>query len=222
MSTTSTNVPLPAIDFGQSPTRRTPSQKRSRERVERILTVAAGLIAEGGSEAMRMSDVAEQAEISIGSLYQYFPDKAAVIRSLAERFNAYGLSCTERDLDGVRNLAELKEAIGRSVDGYYQMFMESPAMREVWSGVQADKTLQDIDVADLHNHAALLGRVVSRLHPALDQGALAAPSLALMQTLCANVRLAVSLDRAEGDALIAATKRILVREVEAEFFRGGV
>ena len=94
-------------------------------------------------------------------------------------------------------------------------------MREVWSGVQADKTLQDIDVADLHNHAGLLVRVVSRLNPALDQGALAAPSLALMQTLCGNVRLAVSLDQAEGDALIAVTKRILTREVEAEFFRDG-
>jgi AcrR family transcriptional regulator len=168
-----------------------------------------------------MSDVAEQAEISIGSLYQYFPDKSAIIRSLAERFNAYGLSCTERDLAGVRDLAELKAAMGRSVDGYYQMFMESPAMREVWSGVQADKMLQDIDVADLHNHAALLVRVVSRLNPELDQGALTSPSLALMQTLCANVRLAVSLDRADGDALVAATKRILAREVEAEFFRDG-
>ena len=219
MSPTSTNIPLPAIDFGLSSPRRTPSQKRSRERVERILTVAAGLIAEGGSDALRMSDVAEHAEISIGSLYQYFPDKSAVIRSLAERFNAYGLACTERDLEGVQDLAELQEAMGRSVDGYYRMFMESPAMREVWSGVQADKSLQDIDIADLHNHAALLRRVVSRLNPALDQEALNAPSLALMQTLCANVRLAVSLDRTEGDALIAATKRILVREVEAEYFR---
>ena len=221
MSTTSTNIPLPETDFGLSSPRRTPSQKRSRERVERILTVAAGLIAEGGSDALRMSDVAERAEISIGSLYQYFPDKAAVIRNLAERFNAYGLACTQRDLEGVQDLAELQEAMGRSVDGYYQMFMESPAMREVWSGVQADKSLQDIDIADLHNHAALLRRVVSRLNPALDQEALNAPSLALMQTLCANVRLAVSLDRTEGDALIAATKRILAREVAAEFFRDG-
>ena len=214
-------VPVPAAEAGQSPPRRTPSQKRSRERVERILTVAAGLISENGSDALRMSDVAEQAEISIGSLYQYFPDKSAIIRSLAERFNAYGLACTERDLEGVGDLQELTEAMGRSVDGYYQMFMESPAMREVWSGVQADKTLQDIDVADLHNHAGLLMRVVSRLNPALNQEALAAPSLALMQTLCGNVRLAVSLDRAEGDALVAVTKRILVREVEAEFFRDG-
>jgi AcrR family transcriptional regulator len=35
-----------------------------------------------------MSEVAELAGISIGSLYQYFPDKSAIIRTLAERYNA--------------------------------------------------------------------------------------------------------------------------------------
>jgi AcrR family transcriptional regulator len=218
MSTIDPFVPLPATEAGQSWPRRTPSQKRSRERVERILTVAAGLIAEEGSDALRMSDVAEQAGISIGSLYQYFPDKAAVIRSLADRFNAYGLECTARDLAGVRDLAGLKEAVGRAVDGYFQMFLELPAMRAIWSGTQADKTLQDIDLADIRNHAALLEDVVTRLRPDVDRARLSAATLALMQSLCANVRLAVSLDRAEADALLAATKRILAREVEAEFF----
>jgi AcrR family transcriptional regulator len=215
-------IPLPSGDGGQPPPRRTPSQKRSRERVERILTVAAGLIAAEGSDALRMSDVAERAGVSIGSLYQYFPDKAAVIRSLADRFNAYGLECTARDLAGVRDLAGLKEAVGRAVDGYFQMFVELPAMREIWSGTQADKTLQDIDLADIRNHAGLLGDVVSRLRPDVDRARLAASTLALMQALCANVRLAVSLDQEEAEAVLEATKRILAREVEAEFFLDAV
>lgn len=219
MSTVTPFASLPTADADQSPSpRRTPSQKRSRERVERILTVAAGLIAEGGSDALRMSDVAERAEISIGSLYQYFPDKAAVIRSLAERFNAYGLACTERDLAGVSDLAGLKEAIGRTIDGYAQMFQELPAMREIWSGVQADKSLQEIEIEDLRDHAALLARVITRLKPNIDQEDMAVSALVLMQNLCANVRLACSLDRAEGDALLAVSKRTLAREIEAEYF----
>ena len=64
--------------------RRMPSQQRSRERVERMLNCAAGLIADQGSDAMKMSEVARLADISIGSLYQYFPDKSAIIRALAE------------------------------------------------------------------------------------------------------------------------------------------
>ncbi|TKB29290.1 MAG: helix-turn-helix transcriptional regulator, partial [Mesorhizobium sp.] len=50
--------------------RRAPTQQRSRERVERMLAAAAALIAEQGSDAMRMGEVAERAGVSIGSLYQ--------------------------------------------------------------------------------------------------------------------------------------------------------
>src|SRR4051794_33159501 len=88
--------------------RRAPSQQRSRDRVERILAVAAELIAKGGSDAMKMSELAEQADISIGSLYQYFPDKSAIILTLAARYNAEGRACIAagladaRDMDGLR------------------------------------------------------------------------------------------------------------------------
>ncbi|TJV49466.1 MAG: TetR/AcrR family transcriptional regulator, partial [Mesorhizobium sp.] len=41
--------------------RRAPSQQRSRERVERMLAAASALIAEQGSDAMRMGEVAERA-----------------------------------------------------------------------------------------------------------------------------------------------------------------
>lgn len=211
-------VPVPASVEGQSPPRRAPSQRRSRERVERLLSAAATLITDGGSEAMHMSDVADLAGVSIGSLYQYFPDKAAIIRTLAERFNAYGLACVEADLVDVRDLPSLREAMARSVDGYYAMFRDEPAMREIWSGTQADKALQAIDVADIRNHGALLQRVITRLRPEVDRARLAMSSLVLMQALAATVRLAISLDRTEGDALIASFKRILVREIEAEFF----
>src|SRR5262249_21757810 len=68
-------MPNPALEVSavaedQSSLRRMPSQRRSRERVERILECATALIGERGSDAMRMSDVAEMAGISIGSLYQ--------------------------------------------------------------------------------------------------------------------------------------------------------
>lgn len=218
------SLPLPAAGAvpgaapGQSPPRRAPSQRRALERVERILSVAAALIAAEGSDALRMSDVAERAEISIGSLYQYFPDKTALIGSLAERFNAFGLSCVERDLADVRDLDGLREALGRSIDGYYAMFLELPAMREIWAGAQAAKTLREIDIADIRDHADLLGRVLLRFEPEMDRVHLATTTLVLMQSLAATVRLAVSLDRAEGDALIATVKRILTREIEAELF----
>lgn len=64
--------------------RRTPVQPRSRATVERILDAAAHVFAERGY-AGTTNQVAERADISIGSLYQYFEDKAALLLALHQR-----------------------------------------------------------------------------------------------------------------------------------------
>jgi len=104
-------------------TRRMPAQQRSRDRLERILSVASALIAEGGSDLMKMSEVADQAEISIGSLYQYFPDKSAIIGRLAERYHAASRRCIEEALAEVRDLEGLRKAFAGLVDQYYGIFL---------------------------------------------------------------------------------------------------
>ncbi|HEY0120700.1 MAG TPA: TetR family transcriptional regulator, partial [Rhizobium sp.] len=47
--------------------RRVPSQQRGRERVERILSAAMVLIEKNGSDALRMAEIVERAEVSFGS-----------------------------------------------------------------------------------------------------------------------------------------------------------
>lgn len=65
-------------------TRRRPVQARSRQTVERILDAAAHVFGERGY-AGTTNHVAERAGISIGSLYQYFPDKDALLVALHDR-----------------------------------------------------------------------------------------------------------------------------------------
>lgn len=162
-------------DAVTSASRRAPSQRRSRERVENILEVATALIAEAGSDAMRMSEVAESAGISIGSLYQYFPDKAAIIRTLAERYNAQGRECIEAELADVRDMAGLRTAFGGLIDTYYGLFLAEPVIRDVWSGMQADKTLREVELEESRANGALLADVLVRLKPDADPEALPAP-----------------------------------------------
>jgi AcrR family transcriptional regulator len=198
------------------PRGRTPSQRRSRERVERLLSVAAAVIAERGSDAMRMSDVADRAGVSIGSLYQYFPDKGAIIRRLAERYNAQGRACIEAELANVRDAADLRSAFARLVDTYYAMFLAEPVMRDIWSGTQADKALRDIDLADSRANGAMLAAVLGRLRPRADRAALGNTALLIMQLGEATMRLAISVERSEGDALVEAYKRMVLREIAPE------
>jgi AcrR family transcriptional regulator len=195
-------------------TRREPTQERSRARVERILDVAIELIAQRGSDALRMSAVAERAEISIGSLYQYFPDKSAIIRTLADRFNAQGRACVAAELAHVRTGADLREALNRSVDGYYEMFLAQPVMQDIWSGTLADKELQEMAVADVRAHADMLLETLAQLRPHADRAAMGTTALLIMQLMDATVRLAIAVEREEGDALIAAFKRMVIKAFE--------
>ncbi len=53
--------------------------------VERLLDATATTLAERGLDNTTTNHIAEQAGVSIGSLYQYFPDKQALIEALLER-----------------------------------------------------------------------------------------------------------------------------------------
>jgi AcrR family transcriptional regulator len=210
---TSPTPDTPQISEDQTSLRRMPSQRRSRERVERILNCAATLIADSGSDAMRMSEVARMAGISIGSLYQYFPDKSAIIRTLAERYNAQGRACIEAGLADVGTMDELCEAFARLIDTYHEIFRGEPVMRDIWSGTQADKALRDIELADSRANGALLTAVLGRLRPEADRQELAASAFLIMHLGEATMRLAISVERVEGEALVAAYKRMALAEL---------
>jgi AcrR family transcriptional regulator len=66
--------------------RKQPVQQRSAERLARILEAAAQVFEDRGFEGATTEAIAARAGVSIGSLYQYFPGKAAVFRALADRF----------------------------------------------------------------------------------------------------------------------------------------
>ena len=193
--------------------RREPTQKRSRERVERILSCASTLIEKSGSDAMRMSDVAEMAGISIGSLYQYFPDKGAIIRTLAERYNVIGQQCIAKGLQDVQGREGLRRAFGELIDVYYAMFLAEPVMRDIWSGTQADKALRDIDLADSRINGAVLAAARARVDAGASRAELETSSFLIMQLGEATMRLAISVDRSEGDALVEHFKRMVLREM---------
>jgi AcrR family transcriptional regulator len=76
-------------------TRREPKQRRSRQTVDDVLEAVPRVLRRHGAEAITTNRVAEAAGVSIGSLYQYFPDKQAIFMALHERH-----------VDGVRQVIE--------------------------------------------------------------------------------------------------------------------
>src|SRR3954470_9449170 len=74
-------------DSATGPTglRRRAMQRRSAERYERILTVCAELLDEVGFAGLTTTAVAKRAEVPIGTVYQFFADKSALVHALAAR-----------------------------------------------------------------------------------------------------------------------------------------
>jgi AcrR family transcriptional regulator len=65
--------------------RREPKQRRSRQTMEAVLEAVQRVLKRHGAEAITTNRIAEAAGVSIGSLYQYFPDKHAIFTALYDR-----------------------------------------------------------------------------------------------------------------------------------------
>ncbi|WP_043201742.1 TetR/AcrR family transcriptional regulator [Paraburkholderia acidipaludis] len=72
--------------------RKQPMQRRSAATVEAILEAAARLLETSGLPGYTTNAVAERAGVSVGSLYQYFPNRDALTAALIERESAVLLS----------------------------------------------------------------------------------------------------------------------------------
>jgi AcrR family transcriptional regulator len=193
--------------------RRAPTQERSRVRVEKMLAAAIAIIAEKGSDALRMAEVAQMAGVSIGSLYQFFPEKAALIRTLAERYNEQGRRCIADELENVTDGPSLRAAFARLIDVYYAAFLAEPVRRDIWSGMMADPTLRAFELEESRGNAALLATAMMKVKPTADRNAVEATALVIMSLGESAIRLAVSVQKTEGDALIEAYKRMAISEL---------
>ena len=65
--------------------RKRPRQARSKATVDTILAATARVLVKQGFDGLTTNAVAEAAGVSIGSLYQYFPNKEALVAALIER-----------------------------------------------------------------------------------------------------------------------------------------
>jgi AcrR family transcriptional regulator len=199
----------------QSLARLVPTQQRSRERFERILQCAAEVMAEKGSEAFRMSDIVERTGVAFGSLYQYFPDKTAIIGTLAERYNAIGRDCVRRDLSTMKSVKDLHPALCRITDSYYQMFIDEPVMRDIWQATQADRALRKLDEEDGAYLCGLLSDALRRVAAETPEPVLSAFSQLTMTLMAAAVRHAITLDLKQAKRIITLFKRLLPKDLSA-------
>jgi len=103
--------------------------------------------------------------------------------------------------------------VGRITDSYHQMFIDVPAMRDIWQATQADRSLQKLDEEDSVYLAGLLGDVLRRIAPDAPATALASFSQLIMTLIAATARHAITLDAKEAARILALFKRMLPKNL---------
>ena len=80
--------------------RKSPTQARAAQTVDAIVEAAIQILQSDGEERLTTNRIAERAGVSIGSLYQYFADKEAIVEAVAERERDRVVSSILKSLSG--------------------------------------------------------------------------------------------------------------------------
>jgi len=138
--------------------RRKPRQVRGELTRERILTAAAHVFAEHGYAAGTTNRIAERARVSIGSLYQYFPNKDAVLAELLIQHIDRGAWTNAENLDlspGTLR-ATVKAIIRDAIDNHSDdprllrvMIEEAPVSQELLDTIDRHGKLRTAQLRDV-------------------------------------------------------------------------
>ncbi|WP_199730304.1 TetR/AcrR family transcriptional regulator [Amycolatopsis panacis] len=150
-----------------TPLRRKPVQQRSARRVEQMLDASAQLIDELGYDALTTTLIAKRAGVAVGSLYQFFPDKRAVVQALTQRnLEGFVAAVNER-------LTELSpehwwNVVDSVLDIYLRMHREVPGFSKVHFGDVIDPQLLD---TERDNNSVIVDSLVDILQAHVDRSA---------------------------------------------------
>jgi AcrR family transcriptional regulator len=190
--------------------RRVPTQARSRARVRRLVDAAEELLAAEGAEALTTTRVAEVAGVSVGSLYQYLPDKGAIVEALARRYLAeFEALMGELERDIRRNAGAWADPVGRLIEAFSARYRERPGYRALWFGRELSDELR---AADRENKVALaqgVRRIAVTLGLARDDDYLRVAARAGVLVTDSILQEAFRLDPLGDAELIEEAKRIL-------------
>jgi AcrR family transcriptional regulator len=148
MSVCSVNILAFEMDFRlMSPAlnpRKSPRQARALATNDAILEAAAHIVATGGLAAFNTNAVAQRAGVSIGSLYQYFPNKDALMVALIQRGQASQLETVAHAVRSAPANARLPEVVRLLVRAAMQHHLDNSLLATAIDHEEARLPIQDI------------------------------------------------------------------------------
>lgn len=190
--------------------RRVPTQERSKKRVERIIEAASHVFAEEGFEAATMESIALRAETSIGSIYQFFPNKLSLFNALARHYHDKLRVFFDLLLGGPLLEQPWGEILDAGVDAFMAFHENEPGFRAVWVGLHLTDEVVTEGEAINRDFAKRIEAVLAAKLPGVPSRQ--RPVVATMMVEILTAMLIVCARRpAEAKPLMTETKALLRR-----------
>lgn len=200
--------PKPASSPNLNQMRRQPKQARSQERVKQILDVAEQLFVETGYDATTTRAIAAQAGVSVGSLYQFFPDKEAILKALAIQ---YMQAQYQRFLDlhtPATVKLPLRSYVNNMIDVFDQFYTDYPGSQAIFEQLLNTITWSKIEKIDDFEYQVIdeLARFFHARQSSLSMTKCEQMAMIITKTTSELLWLSLSSDQALRQDLVAETK----------------
>jgi AcrR family transcriptional regulator len=173
-----------------------------------MLDACAELIDEVGYDGLSTTLLAERAGVAIGSVYQFFPDKRAIVQALTLRnVEAYLARLAERIPAG--ELAHWSDGVDGAIEEYIELHRSVPGFRTLHFGDVVDVHLID---PDRDNNAVIADHLADLLvhyHGAPDSAELRFALTISVEAADALIKLAFRRDPDGDTAVLAEAKRLV-------------
>jgi AcrR family transcriptional regulator len=200
--------------------RRIPVQARSQRRYDAILDGGAALFATQPFDAVTMEAIAERAQTSIGSVYQFFPNKLAVFEAVAERCLERSKQAFDGILSAIGDDVPAEALIDGAIDAFVALNEHDPAFRATVVNFALYGVYEARDSTLNRYLVRRVAEILGRRAPGLPARRAKLVATVVVQLVSAMMFTAERGPRASRAAIREETKLVVRRYVTAELAAG--
>lgn len=190
--------------------RRQPRQQRSRQRVNAILDAAEQLFSESGFSATTTNAIARRAKTNIASLYQYFPNKEAILEAVVRRYRQEYDALAEQVFQPGSEALPLEALVEQLSQAVYELHLSHAVVRPFFARV--GETNSEFAVSEWAIYGGILQKADQQLAYRIPELSSARRQVALqvfLRVIQALVALAHVADAAHKAWILQAMKTML-------------
>ena len=191
-------------------------QQRSRRRYDAIIDAAAIAFAEQGFDATTMEAIAVRAHTSIGSLYQFFPNKAALFDAMAERCLARSREMFAHLFAVVTPSTPWTVILDGAVDALAELHASDPAFRAAMVNFSLYPTFEQREDALKADMVTIVSHLIASRAPRMERSRAATLAGVIVQLITAMIFYADRGGSSQRAVLLEETKTVLRRYLEPE------